>query len=323
MHKEIIFAAKDPGGFNALLPIIKKIGGKVFLDGESRNLALQNKLEFTDGSRLTQKQVEKIISIFKPKIIVTGTSLGINSLDKKFIRASKKYKIPVVAILDFWVNYIERFEKAIPDKILVMDEIAKEEMIVLGIPKNKIIATGNPLFDSFKKPKKKGQLIVFFSQPFSEYGYRLGLNESKIFGEITKALEELKIKLPIKIKLHPREKKQNKFNKIIEKSNLDIKISNEPVEKLIKQARLVIGMNSMTLFQSCMVGKKVLSYQPHLNEPDPLITNRLGLSEAVYFKKDLKRAIRKILTFKQRKTAKYKLPKNVTTRIINILHRLY
>lgn len=282
----LIYAAQDPGGFNAISPVIKELPGKLF-----------------HGENLSQNQVDEIVEDSKPDAIITGTGHG-DSLDKKFIRAGNKLNIPTFAVLDFWVNYSERFEDSMPTKIFVMDETAKQEMIEEGLPEEKIVITGNPFFDTFEKVEGEGEIISFFSQPFTEIEDSLGLNEVESLEAIAKIFAGEKIKA----KLHPKCAKTDKFDHIE-----GVEITEESVEDLIQQSKVVTGLNSMVLFQSCVMGRKVLSYQPGLRIKDPLISNRLGISKAVYKEEDLKQAAEELI---QEELKTLKAPKNATQNVI-------
>lgn len=292
---EFIFVAEDLGGLNSIEPVFKKLGGQIFQ---------------AKDKDLSDSEIENLVK--DADIIIAGTSMSQNSLDKRFIRAAKKLGVKNVAILDFWTNYDIRFKSAMPDYIFVMDAIAKADLILKNYIEKKIIITGNPSFDAFKYIPQKGDSITFFCQPFTELENNFGLNEIDIVKDFINAFKNLGIHKKIKIKLHPRTKNTNKFE------HLDVEITNEAVTKLIADSELIIGMNSMALFEAAMAGRKVLSYQPGLSVPDPLVTNRLKISEAVYKKEELENAIKRILA-KQDVVNNYKKVENATDNVIETL----
>lgn len=316
---KIIFAAQDPGGFNAVLPVIKELKKKknfllkLILANQAQDIAEREKINYQKGNRLTEKKLTKLIQEEHPDLIFTATSQGL-SIEKRITKIAKAKKIKTLAIIDFWSNYKLRFSAPgtenlayLPDHILVIDKIMKKEMINQNFEPKRIIITGNPFFDGFPqliKSKNKEEIISFFCQPFSELFKKsdkayLGYNEIQVFEDLVKVFEKLQIKIPIKIKFHPRAKRLNKFDKIIRNSKLNISIEKKlTAEDLIKKSKLVVGMNSMVLFQAAMMGKSVLSYQPNLRKPDPLISNRLGLSMAVYKKKNLYPTLKRLLSGK-------------------------
>ena len=319
---KILFAAQDPGGFNTILPVIKELKkkkkflSKLILANQSRNIAKKYGVRYQNGNYLTKDSLAKLIESEHPDLILTATSQGL-SIEKKITKIARIQKIRTIAIIDFWSNYGLRFSDPgsknlayLPDYILVIDKIMKKEMTDQGFDPRKLIVTGSPFFDTFSKStkqKERENLLVFFSQPFSELfksGDRnyLGYNEIQVFEDLVEVLEKLQLKMPIKIKFHPRVRKLNKFDRIIKNSKLKISIEKKlSAEDLIKKSKLVMGMNSVVLFQTAVMGKGVLSYQPNLKEADPLISNRLGLSAAVYKKKDLYSELKKLLSAKPKK----------------------
>ena len=294
-NNKFIFSAEDLGGYNAIAAVAAKLNCEVF------------------KNHLSDDEIENAIK--NAFIVVVGTSASYESLDKRFVRAAKKIGIKSVAVLDSWVNYEVRFKDAVPDYIFVMDDIAKIDLMEAGFDPEKISVTGNPYFDKFKKIEDEGNSIVFFCQPFTELENNIGLNEIEILNDFVDAFKNLGIEKKIKVKMHPRTKNLNKFE------NLDIEITTSDTTDLIREAKLVIGMNSMALFEATMSGRKVLSYQPGLNVKDPLVTNRLGLTKAVYKKTDLEKSIIDLMDEKH-VINDYKLVKNARDNVIDSLNAL-
>ena len=317
-HK-IIFTAQDPGGFNAITPVIKKLEKNVRFDvsvilaKHACNYAKKQKINYLDADRTP-------FDITGADLIFTGTSFG-DSIEKRIIFVAKAENIPTVSIVDFWTDYVPSFSdpekrnlKYLPDYILVVDEIMKKEMVAEGIPPGKIFITGNPYFDSFsKKPDRKTDknLIAFFDQPFSEiykeskkdYKDCTKFDEVRVFEDIVKAVDKIDLNKKIVINFHPRAEKTDKFDKIIKNSKLEIKKEKKLNNKsLIKKAEIITGINSVVLFEAAMMGKKVLSYQPGLKGADPLISNRFGLSLPVYKKEKLGSAFRQLFLKKFART---------------------
>jgi hypothetical protein len=303
---KVIFVAKDKGGFDAIEPVVRKISKKdnfritLILGRPSYEFARRSKIKSLLGDNLVISKINKIIQSINPNLIFAGTSNGL-SIDKKLIGVAKSKKIPTACIVDYWGNYKGRFGKKmeyLPDYILALDESMKQDMVRHGISKNKIFITGNPRFDKLSKiknVKKDNNIAVFYSQPFTER-HNKNFNEITIFEDLVKILEKNKFMGILLVKFHPSEKKINKFDKIIKASSLKIKIAKkiEP-DSLDKKAGLILGINSMALFDAALLRKKVVSYQPGLNKKDDLLlSNRLGWSISIYNKKKLFSVFRKV-----------------------------
>lgn len=294
---KIIFVAQDAGGFNTILPVIKRMKKDkrfnvvVWVAGKSSDLAKKNNIK----SLKNPIGIKLLLEKENPDLIFTATSCGL-SLEKKIIKASK---VPTISIVDFWSNYSVRFgfkKQYVSDYILVIDQIMKKELIDFGIEKNKIFITGNPCFDYLYLVKEENNnLVCFFSQPFSELDKTVNpcnFNEVKIFRDIIRVLERIPIPFKVIIKIHPKGENIGKFSEIIKNSKLSIKIEkNLSTEELIKKSSIIIGINSMALFISSLMGRKTISFQPGLKGKDFLLSNKLGLSVLARNEKELQIAL--------------------------------
>lgn len=318
-HK-IIFAAQDPGGFEAIQPVVEKIKKDVcfetfvLLAGEARRLAKERKIAHIDANRFGPSAIEALVERERPDLIFTATSSGL-SIEKQITKIAKEPGIKTVALMDFWGNYRLRFSDPgtgnlnyLPDAILAIDRVMKQEMIKNGFESAKIFITGSPAFDNLGQRKKNppaGKFIAFFCQPFSELARKgetvdQGFDEIGVLKDLVEVLGSLGVKLPVKIKLHPKAKISGKFSGIINQAKkLDVSLENKlSVADLIENSAIVTGMNSVILFKAALAGKKVLSYQPDRKGVDPLASNRLGLSQAVYTKEKLELALKKLILAK-------------------------
>ncbi len=304
----VIFVAKDKGGFDSLLPVFKKIkqnknfGVFALLDGFALQFAKLHNIKNIDASKLSVAEIEEKINRINPSLILTSTSIGY-SIDKKVIKIAKKNKISTATLVDYWNNYKGRFGKNLEylaDYILAVDERMKKEIIDSGVSDNKIFITGNPRFDKFlklSKHKADSNLIVFYSQPFSEVPAVdfHKFNEVEILKDIVKVLGNIYPDKKLIIKFHPSEKNFKKFDKIIKNAKIKIEIEkNLQAQDLNKKAGLVIGINSMALFDAVLMGKRVLSYQPgQSEEKDTLASSRYKWSFPVYKKSELSSGFKK------------------------------
>lgn len=166
---KMIFLAVDPGGTDAVAPVIlktiEKIDVKVFGKSESVKRFYRYGIEASNLDEVLEyisiKTLQSLIRDIKPECIITGTS-GNDFSEKYMWTAAHNEGISVYAILDNWVNYGIRFSKYrlceidkyrknkefkyFPDIIFVMDENAKKEMIEEGIPERYICVSGQPHF---------------------------------------------------------------------------------------------------------------------------------------------------------------------------------
>lgn len=317
----ILFASQDPGGCNALLPVInellhrKKDVLKIVGAKSSIKIYKREGIEFDDFTGLTDKEIETKIRDFNPDKIILGTSGGF-SLEDKIFALARAYNYKTISIIDSWMHYADRYRGAdkisnlallVTDKVLVNDVYMAEQAISEGIPRDVIEITGNPhLINCLKKIKIIDKIdgvftILFISQPFSELPeLNNKYNEIEVFDDLLQCLRKIHFNRKIKILLrpHPRENVE-KFKNINDKyKEFDIEIdNNDDLYASINNSDLIFGMNSMVLVECILAGKKVVSYQPKTSiQDDVLITNRLGISKLVIERKDLLKVLTDILS---------------------------
>jgi len=157
IKNRIVFCAQNPGGFNALWPIVKKIKGQirilVILSAEAKAIAKREKIDFLDADAKSEEQLHEILEKFDPRVVIAGTSQGL-SIDKKIIVWAKRKRIPTVSVIDFWANYRIRFSSPntidlayLPNFICVVDDYMKKQMVKERFKANQLVITGNPFFE--------------------------------------------------------------------------------------------------------------------------------------------------------------------------------
>ena len=314
--RNILFVAQDAGGFNAIYPVYKSLKLEnpdsvtgIFGD-VSRKLVKDSDVPFVDVTTMKRENLEELFNQKKPDVLVVGTSSGL-SMDKLATAIATQRGIPSIAVIDYWSNYSLRFSDPdtknlayIPTKIAVIDDVCRDEMVAEGFDSARIVVTGNPSFEKYADEVQQSTeegIILFVSQPFSELiadksGIDYGYDEREVFQDVINALQEIGVENEIVVKHHPRTKDFSVFDSIILGSSLSVSTDKEtPTDELVAQSVLVIGMCTMALFEAALRGKKVLSYQPHLNNEDPLVGNRIGLTVPVYERTDLLQTVQRLL----------------------------
>lgn len=303
--KRIIFCAQDPGGANAIAPVIlmaakdgtmrcdvlaAKHAVKVFERNKIKGVMDCTQSNYGDLSRLYNK--------INPQVVFMGTSEGY-SIEKKVTRIASRHGAETISIIDSWMNYAKRYSSAknptdllyITQTICVNDEFMKRECVKDGIPSEIIQVTGNPhLAESAKKIKfpyeKIGKYnLLFISQPLS----RGPISQYSLVKELCEfpQIEQFK---NIIVRPHPKENAESRYLRVIKNyKNLSIKIDHSTdLYDLINKSGLVMGVDSIILFECAIAGKVVISYQPYIKsvKKDLLINNKLSLSHKAYNKQD-------------------------------------
>jgi hypothetical protein len=292
----------------------------------------------------------------RPAVLLAGSTYGPVEPEKPMILASRVVGVPSLVVLDFWSNYRPRFSDAsgdltyLPDRIAVMDERARSEMVAEGFSADRLLVVGTPVFDTLQETRaaftpsdrraRRAQLgaaaddrvVLFVSQPLAEvYGDSLGYTEHIVLPALTRALDALAerhdLRIVLSVRPHPRE----------EPSALAL-----PATRRVRLARaegasgrawaltadLVVGMNSMLLLEACYLGCIVLSFQPGLQQPDLLPTNRDGLSLPVYTPQETAPALERALCdaeFRAQQAARLSRlapPTGATRRLADLVYTL-
>jgi hypothetical protein len=326
----IVAVGGDPGGANALAPVIDLLRATHRVRVEAR--AYRHACALWQKRGVAFQQLDEQAEVSLPadaQLVLTSTSLNGLDLEKRFIDAARLQGVPSVSVLDFWSNYRGRFSAGddsldcVPNRIAVMDTQARDEMIAEGFEPKQLVVTGQPAFDDLANwhaaftPEKRQAvrqklgvmedelLVVFASQPFSAFAgtdsslpqYR-GFDERSVAAQLLKALEDAATdshhRVTLIIRPHPRENADS-FDHL-RSAVVPVRVTMDgDARETVAAADLVVGMNTVLLIEACYLGCVVVSLQPGLVGTDPLPTNRLGFSRAVYSDQQIAPTIRGLL----------------------------
>ena len=176
--RRVLVFSRDPGGTNAVLPLIEPLrteGNKVVVYGKDAALSIYQRLDvdcadIRDAIPLgTEDETDKFVRELSPDLIVTGTSSE-DFTERHLWKAAEKAGIASFAVLDQWTNYRLRLipeeedsmngnvkERVLitPSFFFIMDELAKREMAALGIDRKRLVVTGQPFFDYIRRAGSK------------------------------------------------------------------------------------------------------------------------------------------------------------------------
>ena len=308
----ILFYAHDPGGANAIKPLIEPLNQHnhtvlVYGDGSALNI-LPNIIQYNDD---TDKLIEKT----KPDFVITGTSASCMT-EKKLRKSAKKFGVQCLSVSDAWVNY-NRFTpyscaelrenkrynelEYLPDYVIVMDKYAKYGTVKEGVPSDIIYPLGNPHFKYIKECFEKinaqdlrnnlingkEKLVIWASECFIEdYGKGLELAALKDIIDIVPDNVQLIVK-------HHTREKENKFDEF---KNIKI-IRDITSQELIKASDMLISMTSMVLIESIIAAKPCLSYQKNESDENKFILTKIGalpfINDKMTLEKEFKNRLNK------------------------------
>ncbi len=215
--RRILIVSRDPGGTNAIMPLIEPLrafGNEVIVYGKDAALSIYRKQNI-DCSNIfdsipsgTQEETDEFVRRTRPDLIVTGTSSE-DFTERHLWKAADRAEITSFAVLDQWTNYRLRLiseggdpmneratsELIVPSFFFIMDEFARKEMCALGIDREKLVVSGQPFFDYIRKTGDRftrgeieqlrrdltgsndGHVFVFASQPIASIHRKNGMAE--------------------------------------------------------------------------------------------------------------------------------------------------
>ncbi len=217
-------------------------------------------------------------SLKKTKLYICGTGWQ-SDIHIQIIKATRYKDIKVIAYLDHWVNYKNRFLKNnkyyLPDEIWVGDEVAyKIAKKIFSIKvKKKINYYVNHIKKNFKdKSVKKKDLskninILYVTEPTSKVKDKWKINKYDYdeFSSLIFFLDKIKFvykDFKIRLKTHPSENLK-KYNNILKKYDYNIEVCNSTnLLNEIKNSEVVVGCNTLALHIALVVKKDVLCSIP-------------------------------------------------------------
>ncbi len=335
--KKIMVYSRDPGAANCVMPVFKLLSElpDYQIDLIGKDYALK---KYADAhwpaqdlsqliTEINQQSVADFLKTGQYDLIFSG--VGSSDLADRLIwRSAQQLQIPTVVILDQWLNYRSRFsldpaktdpgqaDLIIPDKICVMDELAKAEMIREGFDPKILVVTGQPYFETVpvrqlalgEEGKRKtietlnlseeSFKIIFVSEPIKEFypDDYLGYNQLTILKKLIAAVEGIikeyqRLKVDLVIKLHPRNNPAIFNDLLAEIKKIDrLKITIDGFlspDQALAIANLLVGMSSALLIEAAILNKPLVSLQIGLKKQDPFILSRLGKTKTVLTEAEL------------------------------------
>jgi hypothetical protein len=238
-----------------------------------------------------------------------GTSLH-DPYPLRVARRARECNIPVICVLDNWMNYRWRLEMDgkpffIPDIYAVMDQLAEKEALQEGIPQSIIRVIGHPglsdlidLYTTFVSDEKREEvmrksslalderkLLVFVSEPVemdqggdpASSKFR-GYTEKTVLRLLLDNLQAFSNSVVVGLVPHPRENPEGLL-RVWEESKGSLQggvLRAENGREAIFIADGVCGMSSLLLYAAFLLGKPLLSLQPDLRLPHLLFLKNKG-----------------------------------------------
>ena len=249
----------------------------------------------------------------QPDVLLTSAAslAALDMTERLLWQWAAQARVPSIAVLDQWQNYELRFSgpepgerlRYQPDWIAVMDEHAREGLLAEGVPPESIVVTGQPAFDPLLLLRRNYReedrvtlrraldipsgrpLLCFVSEAFADhFGESLGFTEHSVLREMILICQTLAKQtgrgIHLAVKLHP----QNDLKEFRWLQNLTLPphlritlhAQERPATDWVMASDVVIGMSSILLVESILLGKPTVSFQPGARREEGLIATVLG-----------------------------------------------
>lgn len=246
-----------------------------------------------------------VLDAYQPSLVIVGTSENSESFSFELTDAARARGIATVGVVDGAANAADRFRGVgddplsfAPDWLIVPDEATGGAFGRLGFPPARIRACGHPQFDEVGELRSRwsdedrramrekwllapdpGRLVLMFvselSTGLNPHQYRRSPaytlsgnpeNEGRteiVLDELLMAVSELPEKPYLVLRLHP---KQGVDDLPRHRPLFDQVSHCEPALEMVHAADAVVGMTSMLLAESALLGRPTLSLVPRVEE---------------------------------------------------------
>lgn len=285
MKPRILVLANDAGGANLLKSIIhierdlaswtvctpeNSPASKIFKEGDGfEHLLIDH-----------PTSLDPILST-KPDLLIFNP--GWNSFPRDLIAGKKDLGFPTAALLDHWIDYEKRLHEDDADYFIVCDKLAFDAAFTASL--SPVLKLNNYHFKELENFDLKsengtpdGKDLLFVSQTISLHdeikpdidpGFTyLGLEEGKVIENLLENFDQIAEEFQvtgIRFRLHPSETKfrhhelTNRFPYI--PVSLE-KPSTKSLAESVKDAKVVMGINSMAIYEAHVLGKPAFAIRP-------------------------------------------------------------
>ncbi len=307
MRLKILAVASDTGSVQAVTPVlanaIRSNYRSILIAPKKRQIPTLSPIcnrELSiihfDGIDDQEAVLRRAVETLSPRVILTGSSVprhpDLPTAEQTAIRLGRQFKIPVVTVFDAWGYYPERLglrqgmQLYVPDVICALDETCRQELLTLGVSGEKVLVTNNPWMDRFcndtngiEKLDTEEKTIIFVSQPLAEVTWprKWEYDQRDLFELLMKGVAETKLKLKVRVWVHPSESVFRWEDLIAEYSGV-VEIQTDRSPAALAHADLLVTGHSTIIYQALHLGVPCVVLRPAYSRYDDHLPDRLGLT---------------------------------------------
>lgn len=303
-----IVVARQPGTASAFVPVVEHLARvgptpTVFAYPLAAPILQDSGIEALEV-RCFDDATTAGIRFESSPFVLTGTSVQAAD-DARWWQAARLAGVPSIGYLDSWVNYWQRFSfdvtgapriDALPDRVAVVDERARDRLVGHGVPERSVVVTGSPLLDLLALPadavaarrsvgaSTDDVLVLLASEP--EARVVTGRDPVDWPAGVLAAIETVVAALAgrgpdavLAVKLHPRERVPGYLGVPPGAEGVRVVVVASDIPGLLQASDVVVGLQSMVLYEASVLRKPAVSIRIGDREPND-VTDRDGIVNA-------------------------------------------
>ncbi len=191
-------------------------------------------------------------------LLLTGTS-QVDPVELDSLDVARRAGTPSVALVDYWANYRCRFLRpdrsfVLPDQIVAIDDLCRQEMEADGLPPDRIHVLGQPYFGLLvesalpaRRTKEPAARILFASDAEPETQPALAI--------LLRVLASWSRPAEILLRFHPRETERRDRESLLAGAGVPWRIDEalDPLESA-RAVDVVVGASSSMLIECSLSG---------------------------------------------------------------------
>ncbi len=357
----VLTFARESGGAQAIAPVIKELQNKgasilVLAKDVAEKIFMQHgfsSLYLEDGeSCFIDPLLAQQWGVQSPDIVLTSAASlpELDMTEKNLWRWARRQGIPSVAVLDQWQNYARRFSSCLtsdlaflPDMCCVMDQFACSGMLAEGFPPERLVITGQPAFDILfgkmtAETESAGELkqklgmdngrptLVFIGEAIREHlAGQYGYDECASLNHLLDILEEMEERPNLIIKKHPQNVDEDfdldAVNRASERMVVKIVGMELPSKMVVLAADIVVGMSSVLLVESILMGKITVSVEIDAKVFNKCFPVHIGAIPLIVTKEKARSVLRDLIS-KPEKRAEWLATQSLLAHFPGAAHRV-
>lgn len=166
-------------------------------DGAAKLLRKEQKIaELPVVAELDRRDgdAEPYVRVQAPSVLVASAGDRV-AFERQSVLVAREVGARTVQVIDTWYNYARRFknftQEDLPDEIVVIDAVAREEAISEGLPAERLVVGGQPWLECAPRLLKapRDHVLVLGAPIRRDYGDSLGYDETDIARMVLRAMD--------------------------------------------------------------------------------------------------------------------------------------